>query len=50
MTGADVCNITAWVLCVVVGGLLFGDFIRTELRFRREDKEQKEREEAQSHE
>ena len=39
MSIADICNVAAWVLCAVVGGLLFSDFIRTELRFRREQKD-----------
>lgn len=39
MSIADICNTVAWVLCAVVGILLFSDFIRTELRFRREQEE-----------
>jgi len=39
---ATVINIVAWVLCGVVGFLLFGDFIRTEIQFRKESKNGKE--------
>lgn len=37
---ATIINIVAWVLCFVVGFLLFGDFIRTEMHFAKERKEQ----------
>lgn len=36
---AGIINIVAWVLCFVVGFLLFGDFIRTEMQFSKEAKE-----------
>lgn len=36
MSIADICNLTAWVLCAVVAFLLVRDFIRTELYFLRE--------------
>lgn len=36
MSMADICNVTAWVLCAVVAFLLVRDFIRTELYFLRE--------------
>lgn len=36
MSMADICNLTAWVLCAVVAFLLVRDFIRTELYFLRE--------------
>ncbi len=31
MNIVSVCNIVAWILCAVVGSLLFGDFIVTEI-------------------
>ena len=39
MSTADICNIAAWALCIVVGFLLFSDFIRTEIQFAKEKKE-----------
>ena len=39
---ATIINIVAWVLCGVVGFLLFGDFIRTEIQFAKEKKAEKE--------
>ena len=32
----ELCNIGAWILCLIVGALLFGDFIKTERRFMEE--------------
>lgn len=40
MNIADICNITAWVLCAVVAFLLLRDFVRTEIHFLQEKKEQ----------
>jgi len=31
MSGVSVCNIVAWILCVVVTFLLIKDFIKTEM-------------------
>lgn len=39
---ATIINIVAWVLCGVVGFLLFGDFIKTEMQFKKEKNAQKE--------
>ena len=39
MNIADICNITAWVLCAVVAFLLLRDFVRTELHFLQEKRE-----------
>ncbi len=39
---ATIINIVAWVLCGVVGFLLFGDFIKTEMEFKKEKNAQKE--------
>lgn len=39
---ATIINIAAWVLCGVVGFLLFGDFIKTEIQFAKEKKAEKE--------
>lgn len=36
---AGIINTIAWILCFVVGFLLFGDFIRTEMYFAKEKKE-----------
>lgn len=39
---ATIINIVAWVLCGVVGFLLFGDFIKTEIQLKKEANAQKE--------
>lgn len=39
---ATIINIVAWVLCGVVGFLLFGDFIKTELQLKKESNSKKE--------
>ena len=39
---ATIINTVAWVLCGVVGFLLFGDFIKTEMQFKKEQNAQKE--------
>ena len=39
---ATIINIVAWVLCGVVGFLLFGDFIKTEIQYKKEKTAQKE--------
>ena len=39
---ATIINTVAWVLCGVVGFLLFGDFIKTELQLKKEQNTQKE--------
>ena len=39
---ATIINIAAWALCGVVGFLLFGDFIKTEIQFAKEKKAGKE--------
>ena len=36
---AGIINTVAWILCFIVGFLLFGDFIRTEIYFAKEKKE-----------
>ena len=33
---ATIINIVAWLLCGVVGFLLFGDFIKTEIQLKKE--------------
>lgn len=33
---ATIINIVAWALCGVVGFLLFGDFIKTEIQLKKE--------------
>jgi len=43
---AAVINIVAWILCIVIGILLFGDFIRTEMQFSKEAKEAAARKEV----
>ena len=40
-----VINAAAWILCIVMGVLLFGDFIRTEPFFAQEKKKEAEQEE-----
>lgn len=42
-------NLAAWVLCFLVGGLLFGDFIRTELSFKRPKKDAHTEQEVSDH-
>ena len=37
---AGIINTVAWILCFIVGFLLFGDFIRTEIYFAKEKKKQ----------
>jgi len=37
---ANICNITAWVLCAAVGASLAGDFIRAELSAAKERKKE----------
>lgn len=39
---ATIINIVAWVLCGVVGFLLFGDFIKTEIQLKKESNSKKE--------
>ena len=40
MTFASVCNVTAWLLCGVLGFLLLTDFVKTELWIAKEQKGQ----------
>jgi hypothetical protein len=35
-----ICNYIAWALCCVFAFFLFGDFIRTECKFAKENKKQ----------
>lgn len=39
---AQICNIVAWILCVVVGAAMFSDFVREELRARKEVREKED--------
>ena len=39
---ATIINAAAWILCLVVGALLFGDFIHTEQSLRKGQKEEEE--------
>jgi hypothetical protein len=50
MSIASICNIAAWILCGVVGFLLFSDFIRTEMYFAKQKKEQASKEEVAQNE
>lgn len=45
MTIADICNCAAWCGCGVIGALLLADFIRTERRIAKDDKEEMSRNE-----
>ncbi len=38
---ATIINIVAWALCGVVGFLLFGDFIKTEMQLKNQSKSKK---------
>lgn len=40
MNPIQICNIVAWVLCGVVGFILFGDFIRTEIKAFKDSKKE----------
>jgi len=42
----NLCNLAAWLLCGAVGSLLLSDFIRTELRLRREQERKEEHADA----
>ena len=39
---ATIINIVAWALCGVVGFLLFGDFIKTEIQLKKQANSKKE--------
>ena len=45
----DLINAVAWILCIVMAVLLFGDFIRTELYFAGEKKAREAEKEASGH-
>ena len=47
---AAIINIIAWVLCFVVGFLLLGDFIRTEMHFAKKRKEEASKKEVAANE